>query len=307
MVSRVGALLPILSVLSGCCLEVVSGQGSGGITDATTGGPPSTTGGATSGSTSGGTSSRDSGPPAACPQAGACVSDSDCVVAYCASEPCGGCDHFAVSKTLLSQDACLTEIGPVDGPTGPASSACKDVSTVGCGCFAHPYCVPLCSAGTCACEDAGSEVGCAGVYCAPNYQCNPVDGVCRCGGQDCEGDCEPDSGTCLATCDPDAGDAPHPILGTSAYAVWLPTAVVDSNYLYQLKPNCDSSQFVSIWSGRLPRGLNLNLIPNGVIAGKPLEVSDGGPFELEVWVTDGRGDFGTQNYLIEVVARDGGT
>jgi hypothetical protein len=127
------ALLPILAVLTGCCLDVVSGDG--GITEVTTGGTTGTS--------------------VACPQPGPCMTDGDCVVAYCASAACGGCNHFAVSKTLLSANPCLAEIGPADGPTGPASTACQDVSTETCGCFARPYCVPRCFSETCACEDAG--------------------------------------------------------------------------------------------------------------------------------------------------------
>ncbi len=42
--------------------------------------------------------------------------------------------------------------------------------------------------------DAGSDGGCANKYCAPGYFCDPLDGTCRCGDQDCEGECE--AGTC---------------------------------------------------------------------------------------------------------------
>jgi len=67
MINRAGALLPILVVLTGCCLEVVSGMdlndagvgtsSSGSSTDATTGGPAPTTGGTSAGSSTGGSSS----------------------------------------------------------------------------------------------------------------------------------------------------------------------------------------------------------------------------------------------------------
>ncbi len=95
------------------------------------------------------------GSPIPCPRGGSCGNDSDCVVAYCASDRCAGCSHFAVAATLLSTTACLSEIGVVDGPTGPAPATCPDLSLQACGCPAHPLCAPACLSGVCVCEDGG--------------------------------------------------------------------------------------------------------------------------------------------------------
>ena len=57
--------------------------------------------------------------------------------------------------------------------------------------------------------DAGiPHVGCDGVYCAPDFECNPADGECLCGGESCDGDCDADAGACLVTCIADAGGDP---------------------------------------------------------------------------------------------------
>jgi hypothetical protein len=87
--------------------------------------------------------------PAPCPRGGSCSIDDDCVVAYCASGPCGGCFHYALAKSLLNENVCLVEIGGVDGPTTGAPPACYSGGY--CGCPAHPLCTPHCLSGTCGC------------------------------------------------------------------------------------------------------------------------------------------------------------
>jgi hypothetical protein len=150
--------------------------------------------------------------------------------------------------------------------------------------------------------DGGLDGGCTDTFCAPGYLCDPADGICRCGGQDCEGECA--AGTCFVACAQDAGDGPNPILG-GANAVWLPTAVVGMPYLYRFEALCDSSPLA--WGGFLPPQLNLVMEANGELFGMPEQVASSGPFEFELWVTDSHGGFGVQNYLLEVVAPDGGT
>jgi hypothetical protein len=152
--------------------------------------------------------------------------------------------------------------------------------------------------------DAGLDDDCANSDCAWGYQRSSSDGSCRCGGQHCDGYCEPDSGTCLATCPADAGGAPYPIMGTGACAEWLPDAMLFSGYIYEFKVSCGSD--IS-WRGHVPAQLNMNLSVAGVLAGTPQHVSDGGPFEVVVQVSDPRGDFGAQIFLITVVPHDGGT
>jgi len=200
----------------------------------------------------------------------------------------------AFAVLLLLGGGCLTS--PAEGPltSGPTSGGGISGGILDSG-----------SSSTTGGDAGPGDAGCADVYCAPGYQCNPVDGVCRCGGQDCEGDCEPDSGTCLVTCPADAGGGPYPLLGTSAYAVRLPAAVVGSNYLYQFEAPCGSSL---TWEAVLPPlQWELYFTPAGVLAGLAWQVPDGGPFEFEVEVWDSRGDIGVQNYLLEVVPPDGGS
>jgi hypothetical protein len=63
------------------------------------------------------------------------------------------------------------------------------------------------------------------------------------------------------------------------------------------------------WNGRgfIPLELNMGLTFGGVLAGRPNRVTDHGPFEFQLQVRDLHGGFGVQNYLLAVVAPDGGT
>jgi hypothetical protein len=153
--------------------------------------------------------------------------------------------------------------------------------------------------------DAGfMDVGCAGVYCAPNFECDPVDGICKCGGQACGGNCEADSGTCLVTCPVDAGGDPYPILGSSPNAVMLPAAFLGQSYLYQLQAACGEGPLE--WAAAIPVPLrSLELSDQGLLAGKPNVLLDGGPDEFAVRVWDSRGNTGVQNYLLDVDVPDG--
>jgi hypothetical protein len=145
--------------------------------------------------------------------------------------------------------------------------------------------------------------GCADTFCAPGYLCDPADGICRCGGQDCEGECG--GGTCLALCPSDAGGGPFAILG-GASAIWLPTATVGSPYMYQLGASCGSPTSLA-WGGIFPLDLGLSLSSHGLISGVPQKATSNGPFELEITVGNGQGGAGVQNYLLEIVGPDGGT
>jgi hypothetical protein len=151
--------------------------------------------------------------------------------------------------------------------------------------------------------DAGVHGDCADTYCAPNFLCDPTDGVCRCGGQDCEGECQ--AGTCVLTCPLDAGGGPVVILG-GANAIWLPIAVVGSPYIYQFKADCYSASNLT-WDGFLPFRLGLELTRGGTLAGKPQQPTDNGPFEFQMQVMINGSGAGVQNYLLEIVDPDGGS
>jgi len=152
----------------------------------------------------------------------------------------------------------------------------------------------------------GSTTGadrCSGIYCAPSFACDPVDGICKCDGQACSGNCEADSGACLVACDADGGGT-YPVIGQSPYAVQLPTAYLDKVYNYRLQPACgvppltwfslpDASSFEVIGLGFYPA--------QGQIEGVTTVASDGGPFEFEIEAVDSAGNRGVQNYLLEVV------
>lgn len=154
--------------------------------------------------------------------------------------------------------------------------------------------------------DAGvPDVGCDGVYCAPDFTCNPVDGLCLCGGESCDGDCDADAGACLITCIADAGGDPFPILGTSPNAQWLPPATLMSPYLYQFpQPACGRAPFT--FAASTPLDYDLFMSTAGVLGGVIQAIPDAGFSEFEVWVWDSRGNMGTQNYLLEVLVPDAG-
>jgi hypothetical protein len=86
--------------------------------------------------------------------------------------------------------------------------------------------------------------------------------------------------------------------------MWLPTAVAGSGYVYEFKAPCDSSKLN--WTGFVPPQLDMLLSTGGVLAGTPLQVTDRGPLEFQVSVSDGQGGYGVENCLIEIVAPDGG-
>jgi hypothetical protein len=146
-------------------------------------------------------------------------------------------------------------------------------------------------------SSGGSSTGaannqCSTVYCSPSYACDPIDGICKCGGAICvTGNCDAASGACLPKCS-DAG------LGSIAFpgsapgeATALPIATLDHTYNAQLAAvSCQGGSitftFVSPQSSPL-EDLGLNFYPNGQIEGVPtMATPTGMPFEFEIAATD---------------------
>jgi len=157
--------------------------------------------------------------------------------------------------------------------------------------------------------DSGPEDHCDGVYCAPAFACDPIDGLCKCGGQICEtGDCDPDGGICGAGCTLDGGDilltdGPRLSSGNpppgSAYAVVLPTATRGAAYNTALAAYCAVTPPTFQALSQVPAGLTLYL--PGVIEGVPSQASAPGiPFEFEASVIDSLGRSAVQNFLLTV-------
>jgi hypothetical protein len=161
----------------------------------------------------------------------------------------------------------------------------------------------------------GSTTGanpCSGIYCAPSFVCDPTDGVCKCDGQTCFGNCGADSGACLIACDADGGT--YPVVGQSPYAVRMPTAHLGKTYAYAPQAACGVPPVnwrllafggTSSNPGGPPLALeSIGLTfyqGHGEIEGTPTVASDAGPFELELEAEDQAFNTGVQNYLLEVV------
>ena len=169
--------------------------------------------------------------------------------------------------------------------------------------------------------DSGpQQVGCAGVYCAPFYACDPFDGLCKCGGTLCKcggtlcnsGHCGASSETCLPGCPTDGGtgdllltlgpdpDYPLPPPGSSN-ALVLPAALVGKTYAVQLNAFCGTMPWLFTPLSPLPSGLNF-YPQGGQIEGAPTTPTQGAPFEFEIEVQDARGAVAFQNFLIQIGA-----
>ena len=82
--------------------------------------------------------------------------------------------------------------------------------------------------------------------------------------------------------------------------------MVGQPYMYELTASCGSYSNLT-WEGFIPvEGLPF-LSQHGVISGVPSQVTDNGPFEFQLEVMINGGQAGVQNYLLEIVAPDGGT
>ena len=112
--------LPILGVLTGCCLDV-SSLGGGSITDTTTGGPASTTGGSTGAST--GSGSTNGGSASGGATSSGATTGQECVGIYCAAfytcDPADGtceCDGKTCNSGNCDADSGACLAGCSDGP-----------------------------------------------------------------------------------------------------------------------------------------------------------------------------------------------
>ncbi len=125
---------------------------------------------------------------------------------------------------------------------------------------------------------------CMTVYCAPSFACDPTDGVCKCSGQDCSGNCDADSGACLIACDAIDGGT-YPLVGQSAYAIQMPTAILDQSYSYTLQPACGGVPPITwtVLATSFGSGENIELefFPGqGRLEGTPAIASGAVPFEF---------------------------
>jgi hypothetical protein len=82
------------------------------------------------------------------PTPGSCSDDSDCIVAYCSDWGCQ-CGGWVIAQSQLGENACLIEDG---ASVPPACTAAAQDAGGFCDCPVHPFCIPQCDAGTCACE-----------------------------------------------------------------------------------------------------------------------------------------------------------
>jgi hypothetical protein len=143
---------------------------------------------------------------------------------------------------------------------------------------------------------------CMAVYCAPSFTCDPTDGICKCSGQDCSGNCGIDSGACLIACD--AGDGgSYPILGQGPYAVQMPTAHLGQSYEYTLERACGVPPigWNLLAASRSLDEIGFAFYQSGQIEGTPTVASGATPFEFEFEAEDSVGNMGVQNYLLFVV------
>jgi hypothetical protein len=152
----------------------------------------------------------------------------------------------------------------------------------------------------------GASLGssCTGVYCAAFYQCDPGDGECKCGGRVCDsGNCDADSGDCLAGCIAGSTGAlaivSHSLIPSGAGV--LPGALLETPYATLLECGCGDSPYNS-WTNLTPLPPGMGLLRTGWFRGVPTALSDGGPFEFQVEVTDLDGGTAFQNFLFTVSA-----
>ncbi|HUB09960.1 MAG TPA: hypothetical protein VMB50_23355 [Myxococcales bacterium] len=79
------------------------------------------------------------------PDAGSCSVDSDCVLAYCADEPCPGCGRgTAIATSQLAENACLLPV-----TTAVPAECSAGVPACALFCPALPQVVASCISGTC--------------------------------------------------------------------------------------------------------------------------------------------------------------
>jgi hypothetical protein len=190
---------------------------------------------------------------------------------------------WSLAVTVLASGCCLDVSRP--GSTGASVGA----STGGSG------------------TTGASMTNCVEVYCAAFYQCDPVDGSCKCGGEPCGSEnCDAASGTCLAGCSSGSFGAltivSSPAIPSGAGI--LPSAVVGTPYAVQLVSDCGTPPYNS-WTNvtTLPSGLTL--LRTGWLRGVPTSISNGGPFEFQVEVRDLDGGTAFQNYVLMVTTGGG--
>jgi hypothetical protein len=154
----------------------------------------------------------------------------------------------------------------------------------------------------------GSTTGanrCLGIYCAPSFACDPADGVCKCDGQNCSGNCDAATGACLVACAASDGGT-YPVIGDSPYAIQMPTAYLDRTYNESLQLPCGSPPFRwTLLSGNF-ENIGLGFYPaQGQVEGVLTMASGADPFEFEIEAQDALGNTGVQNYLLQVVGGPG--